>query len=131
MKHFSLKEYLKNPARKIVTREGNSVEIIHTDGEGRCPIGALVTKEDGKKFSIKCTKYGLWSENGESALDLFFEPIKKEGWVNIYNYYGNNSRTTGDAYSNTTGDVYPNKEEAIKHIDFKYYITTVKIEWEE
>ena len=31
MKHFSLKEYLKNPARKVVTREGNSVEIIYTN----------------------------------------------------------------------------------------------------
>ena len=48
MKHFSLKEYLKNPARKVVTREGNPVEIIYTDGEGRRPITALVTKEDGK-----------------------------------------------------------------------------------
>ena len=124
MKHFSLKEYLKNPARKVVTREGNPVEIIYTDGEGRCPIVALVTKEDGKKFSIKCTKYGLWSENGESALDLFFEPIKKEGWVNIYN----------DGNNRTTGDVYSNKEEAIKNINFNSnfkYITTVKIEWEE
>ena len=128
MKHFSLKEYLKNPARKIVTREGNSVEIIYTNAEGRCPIGALVTKEDGKKFSIKCTKYGLWSENGESALDLFFEPIKKEGWVNIYNYVYNY------VSNKTTGDVYSNKEEAIKNINFNSnfkYITTVKIEWEE
>ena len=127
MKHFSLKEYLKNPARKVVTREGNSVEIIYTDGEGRCPIGALVTKEDGKKFSIKCTKYGEWS-NGESALDLFFEPIKKEGWVNIYNYVYNY------VSNKTTGDVYSNKEEAIKNINFNSnfkYITTVKIEWEE
>lgn len=124
MKHFSLKEYLKNPARKVVTREGNPVEIVYTDGEGRHPIVALVTKEDGKKFSIKCTFYGEWSENGESALDLFFEPIKKEGWVNIYNYGSNR----------TTGDVYSNKEEAIKNINFNSnfkYITTVKIEWEE
>lgn len=122
MKHFSLKEYLKNPARKVVTREGNPVEIVYTDGEGRRPIVALITKEDGKKFSIECTKYGLWSENGESALDLFFEPIKKEGWVNIYN----------DGNNRTTGDVYSNKEEAIKNINFKCkYITTVKIEWEE
>ena len=126
MKHFSLKEYLKNPARKVVTREGNPVEIIYTDGEGRRPITALVTKEDGKKFSIKCTFYGEWSENGESALDLFFEPIKKEGWVNIYNDYW--SIIT----DRTTGDVYSNKEEAIKNINFNCnYITTVKIEWEE
>lgn len=81
MKHFSLKEYLKNPARKVVTREGNSVEIIYTNAEGRYPIVAVVTNKEGNKVTIKCTKYGLWSENGESALDLFFEPIKKEGWV--------------------------------------------------
>lgn len=115
---------MKNPARKVVTREGNSVEIIYTDGEGRRPITALVTKEDGKKFSIKCTFYGEWSENGESALDLFFEPIKKEGWVNIYNYVYNYVSNI------TTGDVYSNKEEAIKNKDLNY-ITTVKIEWEE
>lgn len=123
MKHFSLKEYLKNPARKVVTREGNSVEIVYTDtDDDRYPIVALITKEDGKKFSIECTKYGEWSEDGESALDLFFEPIKKEGWVNIYN----------DGSYITTGDVYSNKEEAIKNINFKCkYLTTVKIEWEE
>ncbi len=124
MKRFSLKEYLKNPARKVVTREGNSVEIIYTNAEGRYPIVAVVTNKEGNKVIIKCTKYGLWSENGESALDLFFEPIKKEGWVNIYNYGSNR----------TTGDVYSNKEEAIKNINFNSnfkYITTVKIEWEE
>ena len=126
MKHFSLKEYLKNPARKVVTREGNSVEIIYTNAEGRYPIVAVVTNKEGNKVTIKCTKYGLWSENGESALDLFFEPIKKEGWVNIYN----------DGSNITTGDVYSNKEEAIKNINFNFnsnfkYITTVKIEWEE
>jgi hypothetical protein len=130
MKRFSLKEYLKNPARKVVTREGNSVEIVYTDGEGRRPIVALITKEDGKKVGIGCTKYGEWSENGESALDLFFEPIKKEGWVNIYNYVYNY------VSNKTTGDVYSNKEEAIKNINFNFnsnfkYITTVKIEWEE
>ena len=126
MKHFSLKEYLKNPARKVVTREGNSVEIVYTNAEGRYPIVAVVTNKEGNKVTIKCTKYGLWSENGESALDLFFEPIKKEGWVNIYN----------DGSNITTGDVYSNKEEAIKNINFNFnsnlkYITTVKIEWEE
>lgn len=52
MKHFSLKEYLKNPARKVITREGNSVEIIYTNAEGRYPIVAVVTKEDGKKLEL-------------------------------------------------------------------------------
>ena len=40
MKPFSLKEYLKNPARKVVTRKGNPAKIIYTDAEedDRFPI---------------------------------------------------------------------------------------------
>ena len=122
MKPFSLKEYLKNPARKIVTRKGNPVRIIYTDAEDdRFPIVASVLNEYGEEHSFRCTKYELWS-NGESDLDLFFVPIKKEGWVNIYNFEENRIGT---------GDVYLNKEEAIKNIRDKKYIATVKVEWEE
>ena len=123
MKSFSLKEYLKNPARKVVTRKGNPVRIIYTDAEedDRFPIVASVLNEYGEEHSFKYTKYGLWS-NGESDLDLFFVPIKREGWVNIYNFEENRIGT---------GDVYLNKEEAIKNIRDKKYIATVKVEWEE
>ncbi len=31
MKKFSLEEYLKNPNRKIVTRDGHNARIISTD----------------------------------------------------------------------------------------------------
>ena len=64
MKHFSLKEYLKNPARKVVTREGNSVEIIYTNAEGRYPIVAVVTNKEGNKVTIKrysiCGFFSSW-----------------------------------------------------------------------
>ena len=123
MKPFSLKEYLKNPARKVVTRKGDPAKIVYTDAEedDRFPIVASVFYEDGGEHSFKYTKYGLWS-NGESDLDLFFVPIKREGWVNIYNFEENRI---------VTGDVYLNKEEAIKNIRDKKYIATVKVEWEE
>ena len=123
MKLFSLKEYYKNPTRKVVTRDGRKAKIICTDVEDdRFPIVALVLNEDGSAHSFGYTKYGLWSDNGESSLDLFFEPIKKEGWINIYNFEENRIGT---------GDVYLNKEEAIKNIRDKKYIATVKVELEE
>ena len=123
MKLFSLKEYYKNPTRKVVTRDGRKAKIICTDVEDdRFPIVALVLNEDGSAHSFGYTKYGLWSDNGESSLDLFFEPIKKEGWINIYNFEENRIGT---------GDVYLNKEETIRNIRNRKCIATVKVEWEE
>lgn len=48
MKPFNLEEYLKNPSRKIVTRDGRVVErILCTDAVGHYPIVALVKIYDG------------------------------------------------------------------------------------
>ena len=47
MEEFSLGKYLKNPNRKIVTRDGKSVRIVCTDRE--CmdfPVVALVKFKD-------------------------------------------------------------------------------------
>ena len=41
MKQFSLEEYIKNPSRKIVTRDGKEARIVCTDKKGRYPIIAL------------------------------------------------------------------------------------------
>ena len=47
MKQFNLEEYLKNPSRKVVTRDGRNVRIICTDKRGtNFPIVALVECED-------------------------------------------------------------------------------------
>lgn len=47
MKQFNLEEYLKNPSRKVVTRDGRSVRIICTDrvSEKGYPLVALVMKD--------------------------------------------------------------------------------------
>lgn len=45
MKPFNLEEYLSNPSKKIVTRDGRSVRIICIDRRGyTCPIVAMEKK---------------------------------------------------------------------------------------
>ena len=48
MKPFNLKEYLKNPSRKVVTRDGRKVtKVLCTNAKGRFPIVALVESFNG------------------------------------------------------------------------------------
>ena len=125
MKEFNLTEYLKNPSQKVVTRDGRSVRIVCSDLKQDFPIVALIYDEEKQKENIEC-----FFENGEylffdvdSPLDLFFAPVKKEGWVNIYDI----TRT------NCISRIYKTKEEAetIGKGCKSGYITTTKIEWEE
>ena len=123
MKQFDLQEYLKNPNRKIITRDGRSVRIICTDRKSdTLPIVVLI---EGCYQENICeyTKDGLYSRGVECRCNLFFAPIKKEGWVNIYKY--NSKITIGSL-------VYNTKEEAESAAgDKSYYISTIKIEWKE
>lgn len=41
MMQFNLKEYLKNPKRKVVTRDGRDVKIIRIDKKGDYPVMGL------------------------------------------------------------------------------------------
>ena len=124
MKPFSLEEYLKNPSRQVVTRYGKRVRIICTDYENRKPIVGLVKEKEEIIFTF--TKDGKLLENGEkSFVDLFFLPIKKEGWINVY-------KGVIENYLPYVGQkVYKSKEEAIRNKCGDYYFTTLKIEWEE
>ena len=42
MKAFNLKEYLKNPSRKVVTRDGRNVTIHCTNLDGIFPVVAEI-----------------------------------------------------------------------------------------
>ena len=129
MTQFSLDEYLKNPDRKVITRSGCPVRIIGTNRiTNRCdkPIVALVYNAIEKYED--CYTYTAEGKvsfvEDEDDLDLFFAPIKHEGWQNIYAY------DDGGYYS---GNIYRTKQEtkeAVAH-DIKGYVTTIKIEWEE
>ena len=125
MKRFSLEEYLKDPSKKVVTRMGRKVRIICTDREDSIyPVVALV-KDDKRESEIlvTCTKDGIPSENNEVYYTLFFAPEKKEGWINLYKT--NSIISPGPR-------AYDTKEDAESAAgDKSYYISTIKIEWEE
>ena len=119
MKQFSLEEYLKNPSRKVVTRDGRSVRIRCTDQKGTLyKVIGLV--DNGDKEAI-CN----FTSKGESCfgvmtnIDLFFAPEKHEGWVNVYRIGGLGCRC-----------IFDSEEEARQNAD-EGAIATVKIEWEE
>ena len=122
MKPFNLKEYLKNPSRKIVTRDGRNVRIVCTDKKGFNPILALVTRHDSIAEDIYLyTKNGELSEDNSTKSTLFFAPEKHERWVNLY-------KEDDNIY--TSMDTFKTKEEA-EALSCSSCIATVKVEWEE
>lgn len=122
MKEFNLEEFKKNPSQKVITRDGREVRIICTNMKSEYPLIALAINKDDNKESLLNYK-----ENGKyfyaiSENDLFFATIKKEGWGNVYK----------DDNIRYIGDIYPSEKEAKENKgDDLYYVTTIKIEWEE
>ena len=125
MKPFNLDEYLANPLRKVVTRDGKaSARIICTDAKSEYPVIALLSYSENSEGCEAYTEDGRFSIDGESNSDLFFAPEKKVIWGNLY------STQLGTTFS---GDFYKTEEAALKEKakDFSKYITTFKVEWEE
>ena len=119
MKAFSLEEYLKNPNRKVVTRDGRNVRIVCTDVKSELyPVLALVDNW-GAEICNSYTKEGRFLPGNEAHRDLFFAPEKHEGWVNVY-------RDFDDVMC---GSVFATEEDA--KCNAKTAIATVRIEWEE
>ena len=138
MKPFNLKEYLKDPSRKIVTRDGKPARIICIDakreflGEGPHPVIALVEEKKNQETIYNYGEDGIFHEGYKYGHDLFFAPIKREGWVNLYDTRINGKRCMSS--------IFDTKEEAVKNIGlidtgrfdlFPDYISTIHIEWEE
>lgn len=116
MKQFNLEEYLKNPKKKVVTRDGRSVRIICTDFDN--PIYPVIGEIKGATLPMSFTASGRHYTVVESPIDLFFSPEKHEGWVNIY------------PGPNPGVGIYKSEEEA-KYWASTEVIATAKIEWEE
>ena len=122
MKQFNLKEYLKNPSRKVITRGGYPATIVSTTfHQENYPVVAEVCFSSyDKKQSYSFTANGLFLDSSEDSRDLFFAPEKHEGWVNIY---------PGPF---TGVQVYKSEEDAKHYANANAkVIATVKIEWEE
>ena len=116
MKQFSLEEYLKNPNRKVVTRDGRNVKIHCTD---YTDDSLIIAKIEGLDYSTSFLSNGKFLNKEESINDLFFDTETHEGWVNIYSgsikYGGEIYDTENDAKNSASSDV----------------VATIKIEWEE
>ena len=125
MKPFNLDEYIANPLRKVVTRDGKaSARIICTDAKSEYPIIALLSYSENSEGSEAYTADGRFSIDGESNSDLFFGPEKKSGWVNIYKM--------PDTDELEASCIFSTKEKAeFYSVDNTNYVATTRIEWEE
>ena len=123
MKPFNLEEYLKNPTKKVITGSGKSVRIICTNKlDSTTPIIALIHKGSEEVIQLYTKEGKVTNKYPCFEYDLFFAPVKKEGWINLFKV--NSTMTTGEIY---------NTEEEAKSAIAKslVYISTVRIEWEE
>lgn len=131
MEQFSLSEYLKNPTRPIVTRDGRSVRIVCTDRINKMlntffPIVALVRCKDGESI-MSYSENGQYYTNESRPQDLFFAPepkTKNVGWMNVYKY-GDDKH-----FSLVGGVIHPTREQALTERP-DYVVDTIQIRWEE
>lgn len=126
MEQFNSVEYLKNPNRKVVTRDGKDVRIICTDKkEAVRPLIALITKDDGTEYLQTYLLDGRISETINYIDDLFFDTEKHEGWINLA------IDSSGEIFVATN---HPHKDEKTAKLavsDKSNVVATIKIEWEE
>lgn len=127
MKPFNLREYLKNPQRKITTKDGRRARIICVDrcGLNTKQIVALITIPNGDEIIKTYWEDGVETRGTkDNPHDLFFGTEKKEGWINIYKV--NSTVSPGPRTYNTKEEA-----EAARGSNLVDYISTVKIQWEE
>ena len=122
MKQFNLEEYLANPSKKVVTRDGRTVKIHCTNYDSRQPI---IAELEYHNFSSSFTKDGRYfNDDRNSPYDLFFASEKHEGWINLYKW-DNSTRYY-------VSKPFDSEEEAMEFSrKDDNYLKTLKIEWEE
>ena len=125
MKQFNLQEYFANPNRQVVTREGQKARIVCTDRAGlnAKPIVALITLPNGDENVKTFWVNGIETSGSDGKDDLFFAPSKHTDYINLY--HKENGYYLG-------GTVFSSAEKA-KEIaaESRYYLTTIKAEWED
>ena len=94
MEQFNLEEYLKNPSRKVITKDGRNARILCTDRDH--PVYTVVALIKNDKYYNESEDVMCYSSNGEhfakfdtdpampTKEDLFFAPSKKSWWVFLY-----------------------------------------------
>lgn len=129
MRPFNLDEYLKNPNKKIVTRDKRSARIICTNKksmQGYTIVALIDNSEDSYKDTEAAAIYnseGRFNDVYMDKNDLFFASEKRELWVNVYKLGG---KFIADEIT------YNTKEEALNNKDLIMdYVGTFKLEFEE
>jgi len=119
MKPFDLER--AKAGHPVCTNKGESVRILCFDREGTKPILSLAKDvERGREVIHSFYLDGNYYKDEKEYLRLCMAPVKREGWVNVYE----------DGY--TSGKVSATKEEALKKAKGSpRYVDTVRIEWEE
>ena len=77
MRRFNFDEYIKNPSKEVVTRDGKTVRILCTDADSNKPIVALVRNRHFEQVVI----YGKDGVGPTYSHDLFFATVKNRGWL--------------------------------------------------
>ena len=119
MKQFNLDEYLKNPTRKVITRDGKPVKIHCTNYTKN---QFIIAEIEGTNLSETFDKDGKWLSLVYSEKDLFFAPEKHEGWINLYK--------SGNGWS-LGASIWQTEAGAKKWAGTTDSTITIKIEWEE
>ena len=121
MKPFNIDEYLKNPNKKVITRDGRNVKIHCTN---YCANQPIIAEVDGADYSTSFLSNGRFFSFGDNRNDLFFSPEKHEAWINLYKW--NNSTRY------YVSKPFDSEEEAMEFSrKDDNYLKTIKIEWEE
>ena len=127
MKKFNLDEYLKNPTKRVVTRDGRPVKIICTNFKNLPGNYSIVAEIEGSGCSESFTQSGEYLIGNSSQNDLFFAQEKREGWIPIFR----------SKYGPYPGKIFNSKEDAEESrriyccFTDDLYLATVKVEWEE
>lgn len=84
MEQFNLREYLANPNKPVVTRDGRSAKIICTDrkfdfNDTQYPVIALIRGIDNIEYAIGFTSEGKTTDCCDCDTDLFFATKKEKG----------------------------------------------------
>ena len=124
MKQFSVKDYIKDPSRNVVTRDGKPARVICTDLKHKYPVIAALDYGYDEERIFFYDEHGRLGGVTDSACDLFFTPEKKMTWANLY------CTELGIMF---TGEFFKTEEDALKEKvkDLGKYITTFKVQWEE
>ena len=122
MKQFNLQEYLANPNRQVVTRDGRPVRIICTDSDAEGgSIVAIVTKDDKKNVLLYYENGTYFGLDSSSVDDLFFAPTIVKRWGIVYR--------KAERLFDTREEAEKWMEEAKE--DEKKFCSVCKVEWEE